>query len=237
MKLLIIRHGDPDYSIDSLTEKGWKEADLLSKRLAKEKIDAFFCSPLGRAKDTAKATLEKHGAKAEILPWLEEFRGRIVSQHTGNRRIPWDLSPRDWMGEPAYYDKEKWTQTPLMQSGNVKEIFEETAAGVDALLKSFGITKKGDVYTVCEKEEKTVALFCHMGLGLAVVAYLTGVSPMLLWHNFFLPTSSVTTLVTETGEGGDAHFRCVQMGDTSHLYAGGEPISKAGLYPYENFKM
>ncbi len=57
MKLLIIRHGDPDYSIDSLTEKGWKEADLLSKRLAKEKIDAFFCSPLGRAKYTANETI------------------------------------------------------------------------------------------------------------------------------------------------------------------------------------
>ncbi len=27
MKLLIVRHGDPDYSIDSLTPKGWREAE------------------------------------------------------------------------------------------------------------------------------------------------------------------------------------------------------------------
>ena len=27
MKILIIRHGDPDYTIDSLTEKGKTEAD------------------------------------------------------------------------------------------------------------------------------------------------------------------------------------------------------------------
>ena len=33
MKLLIIRHGDPDYSIDSLTPTGWVEAELLSHRL------------------------------------------------------------------------------------------------------------------------------------------------------------------------------------------------------------
>ncbi len=33
MKLLIIRHGDPDYTIDSLTEKGRREAQLLSKRI------------------------------------------------------------------------------------------------------------------------------------------------------------------------------------------------------------
>ena len=53
MKLLIIRHGDPDYSIDSLTEKGWKEAELLKKRLLKLDISAFYVSPLGRAQATA----------------------------------------------------------------------------------------------------------------------------------------------------------------------------------------
>ena len=57
MKIMIIRHGDPDYSIDSLTEKGWREAELLSQRLIKEDIDDFYCSPLGRAKDTASSTL------------------------------------------------------------------------------------------------------------------------------------------------------------------------------------
>ena len=35
MKILLIRHGDPDYTIDSLTEKGWREARLLSNRLEK----------------------------------------------------------------------------------------------------------------------------------------------------------------------------------------------------------
>ena len=35
MKLVIVRHADPDYSIDSLTPTGWKEAELLSERLVK----------------------------------------------------------------------------------------------------------------------------------------------------------------------------------------------------------
>ena len=41
MKLLIIRHGDPDYSIDSLTEKGWKEARFLAERIAKLDVAKF----------------------------------------------------------------------------------------------------------------------------------------------------------------------------------------------------
>lgn len=35
MKLIIIRHAEPDYAIDGLTEKGKKEAELLKHRLKK----------------------------------------------------------------------------------------------------------------------------------------------------------------------------------------------------------
>ena len=54
MKLLIVRHGDPDYSIDSLTPKGWHEAELLKNRLTKLDVAAFYCSPLGRAKRASR---------------------------------------------------------------------------------------------------------------------------------------------------------------------------------------
>lgn len=47
MKLLIVRHGDPDYDIDSLTEKGWKEVEYLSQKLSKLDVKAFYVSPLG----------------------------------------------------------------------------------------------------------------------------------------------------------------------------------------------
>ena len=82
MKLLIIRHGDPDYSIDSLTEKGRREAELLKNRLIKQNIKDFYCSPLGRAKATAEPTLKAFGKEAEICPWLEEFGGYIIDPKT-----------------------------------------------------------------------------------------------------------------------------------------------------------
>lgn len=48
MRIIFIRHGDPDYVNDSLTEKGVREAELLAKRVAKwENITQFYCSPLG----------------------------------------------------------------------------------------------------------------------------------------------------------------------------------------------
>ena len=33
MRIIIVRHGEPNYEIDSLTEKGWKEAELASRKV------------------------------------------------------------------------------------------------------------------------------------------------------------------------------------------------------------
>lgn len=73
MKLLIIRHGDPDYEKDSLTKTGWREAELLANRLKTMDIAAFYVSPLGRAQDTASCTLKAMHRTAETLDWLQEF--------------------------------------------------------------------------------------------------------------------------------------------------------------------
>lgn len=231
MKILIIRHGDPDYSIDSLTEKGWREAELLSQRLVEMKIDDFYCSPLGRAKDTAKPTMDKLKREPEILPWLKEFSGVIQSPYTNNNRIPWDLPPSLWADEPDFYDRKTWTKPALMQTGNVEDVYKQTTLGLSELLRKYGWSRSGMLYRCDAKEDITIALFCHCAMGLTIISYLTGTSPFILWHNFFLPTSSVSTIVTETDGNGNAHFRCVQIGDTSHLYAADEDISKAGLYP------
>lgn len=85
MKILIIRHGDPDYSIDSLTEKGWKEAEYLSEKIAPLPIKAYYVSPLGRAKDTASCTLQKAGRTAEVCEWLREFFATGVKAGSGKR--------------------------------------------------------------------------------------------------------------------------------------------------------
>lgn len=77
MRILIVRHGDPDYEKDSLTPKGFREAELLAERLCKLDVKAFYCSPLGRAQDTARPTLQRLGRSAETLDWLQEFRGKV----------------------------------------------------------------------------------------------------------------------------------------------------------------
>ncbi|MBQ1206574.1 MAG: histidine phosphatase family protein, partial [Clostridia bacterium] len=54
MLLYVIRHGDPIYNPDSLTEKGKRQAEALARRLAVNGLDKIYSSPLVRAQQTAQ---------------------------------------------------------------------------------------------------------------------------------------------------------------------------------------
>ena len=232
MKILLIRHGAPDYSIDSLTEKGWREAELLSQRLVKMKIDAFYCSPLGRARDTAKPTMEKLGIEPQILPWFEEYPAQYISPRTGKPESPWDLTPQYWSIQPELYDREKWLDHGLFRTGNIREMYERTTQGMDQLLADYGYVRRpGSLLFDCARnEDHVICLFGHCITGMNIIAHLLGLSAPMVWRTMMLPTSSVTTLVTEERVKGQVLFRMFQMGDTSHLYAAGEPVSTAGCF-------
>ena len=109
MKLLIVRHGDPDYTIDSLTEKGWKEVEFLSEKLSKLDIKDFYVSPLGRAKDTASLTLKKMNRTATECDWLREFDVLIDRPDVTDRKIIlWDWLPQDWTMDERFYQYDHW---------------------------------------------------------------------------------------------------------------------------------
>lgn len=230
MKLLIIRHGEPDYSVDSLTPKGWREAELLADRLCREPADAYYVSPLGRARDTARATLARLGREAEVLPWLQEFRGWVRDPIGGERVIPWDLMPQYWTRCPELLDGRRWLDNALMMTGDSREVYGETVRGLDALLARYGYEREGMLYRTERNVGDTVVLFCHFGISMYMLSYLLGLSPIVLTHGFMLPPTSVTTLVTEERVPGEVWFRCVGLGDVSHLYVAGEPVSHSGRF-------
>lgn len=60
LRVVIVRHADPEYSVDGLTESGKLEAKALAKRLASGfdgEITHLYTSPLGRARATVRAIL------------------------------------------------------------------------------------------------------------------------------------------------------------------------------------
>ena len=231
MRLIIIRHGDPDYSIDSLTEKGWREAELLSDRIAKLDVKAFYCSPLGRAQDTAKATLEKMNRTAETLEWLKEFYYCKVKLPGSDQGVLcWDFLPSFYTKVDELYDPVKFKELDYMREANYPELYKNITDGLDALLEKHGYKRCGRYYEAINPNRDTIVLFCHFGIECQMLGHIMGISPVILAQTFCAAPTSVTTLITEEREQGIAIFRCQSFGDISHLYAADEPPAFAARF-------
>ena len=230
MKLYIVRHGDPDYLNDCLTERGRQEAALLAERLAKLDFAGICVSPLGRARETAAFTLEKLGRQGETCDWLREFAPRRFDPDAGRETVVWDWLPQRWTEEEAYYDRERWMHTPEMEAAFVPAEAAWVAGGLDALLERHGYRRKGNIYEALRPNRDNVVLFCHFGVECVLLGHLLGISPMPLWHGSCALTTSVTPLVTEERRQGIAAFRMLGFGDVSHLTAGGLEPSFSGRF-------
>lgn len=234
MKIIFIRHGDPDYIKDSLTEKGWREAKLLAQRVCKwDFVTDFYCSPLGRAKDTASFSLEALGRKAQIMDWMQEFWHPIASPVDGHEQVCWDFMPDYWTADDRFMDKDHWLDTPIMQSNpEIASCCNEVYHGLDSILAKYGYQRRGHYYVCDENTDRdaTIVLFCHLGVTLLMISHLLNISPVQLWQGFFLAPTSVTILGSEERQSGIVQFRAQTVGDTTHLHDGKEPISQAGYF-------
>ncbi|MDY3249710.1 MAG: histidine phosphatase family protein [Candidatus Choladocola sp.] len=230
MKILIIRHGDPDYSIDSLTEKGWKEAEFLSEKISRLNVRDFYVSPLGRAKDTASLTLKKINRTAAECEWLREFAPRINRPDHDGPIITWDWLPQDWTSNEDFYRYDRWFLSDVMKEGKVKEEYDWVTENFDRVLARYGYVREEHYYRVEQGNNDTIVFFCHFGLGCVLLSHLLSISPMVLWHGFCAAPSSVTVLTSEERRKGIASFRMSSYGDISHLYVHDEEPAFAARF-------
>ncbi len=231
MKILIIRHAEPDYSIDGLTEKGKKEAELLKTRLLKENITAAYCSTMGRAKLTAKPLLDATGIPCEYQDWLREYVGASVQlPYLDYKKAPWDFLPEFVKEKPELYSPTEWRNVDFIKESKVPEEYDWVCGEFDKVLERHGYRRNGCVYDVENSNHDVIAFFCHFGLASQLISHLMNCSPMSISQNTFLSPSSVTAFFTEERREGVAQFRAHCIGDISHLYEGGEEPSFMGRF-------
>lgn len=237
MRIILIRHGDPNYKKDSLTEKGIREAQLLSDRTVKwNEITDIYCSPYRRAQETAAYSLKRLKREAVTLPWLHEFDYAINDPVTGRYGVPWDFMPGYWTEIPEMYDKKSWRETEIYRSNPaLLPAYDDVCQNLDELLASYGYKRYHNYYKTDRTEapsaqDATIVCFCHLGIILVMISHLLGISPAVLLHSFYIAPTSVTVLATEERMPGSASFRIQVIGDTSHLRMGDEPVSASGYF-------
>ena len=230
MKLLFIRHGDPDYVHDSLTEKGFREANALAAYMQGRHIDSIYCSPYGRAKATAKPSLEVLHQTMEVREFLHEFDAPVEDPVTGEKSIPWDYFPAEWTRDSRNLDIDSWWESDLYQGQQVEKGYHWVCSNLDELLAQHGYVRKDRYYLAERPNHDTIALFCHFGVTCVMLSHLLNISPIVLLHAAFIAPTSITVLETEERENGIAQFRLRSLGATPHLMLAGEPTSASGFF-------
>lgn len=219
MRIILIRHGDPDYEKDCLTELGHKQARIAAKRLMEENIEWIYSSPLGRARETAQAFSEESGiSEIQIADFMREIRyGKEDALYeSGN---PWsvagemlkkglDLQSPDWRDYPSYKDN-----TAVTDIDNI-------AVGTDKWLAGLGYEREG-LYYRCKRADDikhTLALFCHGGSATAFLSRVLNIPfPHLCVILGYLMHTSITVLRFDRTPGSICMPMIEVASDSRHL--------------------
>lgn len=229
MRILIIRHGDPNYEIDGLTPRGELEVKALAKKMKSEQVNAIYCSTLGRARLTAQPTADALGIGVELCDWLREFSYATVKlPYESEETICWDLLPEFVNSCERIYSPTEWRKERFIAESDMPVHYDNVCRELDALLSKHGYERDGYNYKAVRPNHDTILLVCHYGITAVLLSHLMNCSPYTLWQNAVTLPSSVTTVYTEERCDGIASMRVAGIGDVSHLYAAGlEPSFSA----------
>lgn len=201
MKLLFIRHGNPDYAHDCLTELGRRQAERVARRVAGEAPHRLYTSPQGRARETAAYAEQLLGMRAEPLPWLHELLwgdGRGVPTAAEN---PWNMAQAALDAGDSLAESDWRAQGGFARSVVCDDVTARCAA-LDGFLAERGYAREGGHYRCLRPNDERLALFCHGGVLTAICAHLLGLSFAEACLRLDFDQTSLTALELRGAPGG-----------------------------------
>lgn len=231
MRIIIIRHGDPDYEIDGLTEKGKVEVEYLRQRMVKEDITNVYCSTLGRARLTAQPFLDSLNIKAEYCDWLKEFLDpRVKVPYQDEPHICWDIMPEFLNTLDNVYHPTKWREEEFIKNSTACQRYDYVVENFDKVLAEHGYVRDGFNYKAVKNNHETLVFVCHFGITAVILSHLMNCSPYSIWQHTCTAPTAVTTIYTEERKKGIVSMRVNSIGEVCHLLENGEPPSFAARF-------
>ena len=234
MRLLIVRHADPDYAGNTITPAGHLEALALARRMAAIRPDRLYCSPLGRAIHTAQYTADALHLPLNIEGWTQELGTALSATppnwgSQGGRLMAWDVPGEVIRAHDPLPTAGDWSAREPFTDPSFRAAFEELQKNSDAFLARHGYVREDHRYRIAAANREKIAVFCHGGFGLTWLAHLLDIPLTLVWSGFWLAPSSITTVLFDERSAEWATPRVIGAADTSHLYEAGLPIQHHGI--------
>lgn len=223
MLLFYLRHGDPIYDPDSLTELGHSQAEALSLRLASFGLDRIFSSPSIRARQTAEPTCKRLGIEAELCDFANESLvwGEFALETERGRRWSffYDETVRIFLSPEVYALGEDWPEHPELKKYGFERGLKRVNEGVDDFFLSLGYRhdRKNKRYEIVKENDGRVALFAHQGFGISFFSSMLDIPYPLFSTHFDFGHSSMSVVNFEK-RGDFAYPRVLQLSNDSHLY-------------------
>lgn len=221
MLLYIIRHGDPDYKTDTLTERGWTQAEAVAKRMADSKINVVYSSPLGRAKQTAEPTCRLLGLPCNIEEWTHEVHSERLTTYPDGKPKSVTLLQNTLLRENGEIDVpfERTFETKALRESQMESAYTYIRDSGREFLERLGYKEENGVYRIIKPNEDRVALFCHAVFTRTWLSHLLHIPMHIMWSSFAPTHSGVTVIHFKNNEDGFTAPKCLCFSDMSHLYS------------------
>lgn len=220
MLLYIVRHGDPDYATDSLTEKGILQAEAVGKRLSKAGINKIFSSPMGRARQTAQPLCRMLELEYSVEEWTHEIGQEMFASHPDGRRTSMGGIPSYCFRENGGIDLpfEREMEAPVLNETQMDTVFPYLEENGRDFLERLGYKEENGVYRIIRPNDDRVALFCHAGFARAWISRLLHIPAHIMWAGFNYCHTGVTILDFKNYASGFTAPRCMCYSDMSHYH-------------------
>lgn len=225
MFLYLIRHGDPDYKNDCLTELGKDEAKLVAKRLKYSKIDRVYSSTNGRAIETANETCKLLKKDLITFDWAREIVGRYEfpnGESTAIAYAPIEVMRSNEVNNTPFGKTFKCVE--YLKKSGIEEGFNTVLNGGLKFIEDLGYKYENGVFRVINPNNDRVALFCHGNMTKALISEVLHIPFHIMWASFIIPHTGISVLWFQNTESGITAPRCLCFGDATHLYEKGKGV-------------
>ena len=223
MLLYIVRHGDPNYEKDCLTERGKLQAEAVGTRIFDSGIREIYSSPMGRARETAEPACRLLGLPCRIEDWSHEVEDqRLTPFPDGRMKSVTSVQNTYYRADGAIdlpYDRA--FDAPGFSTSAMDAAADYIVQGGRDFLERLGYREEAGVYRILRPNEDRVALFCHSVMARAWISHLLHIPIHLMWSGFQITHTGVTILEFKNNENGLTAPYCRGFSDMSHLYAAG----------------
>ncbi|MBQ6374118.1 MAG: histidine phosphatase family protein [Clostridia bacterium] len=225
MRIIFVRHGEPDYARDCLTDEGRLQAAAAAERLAGEGIGEIYASPCGRASETAAFTAARLGMQVTTLDYLREITwggpGIPCDGH------PWTLGDR-MLAEGFDFRTRDWRTHPYFDGNAATVCCAQIEARFDAFLSERGYRHEGRRFFCEGATDGTVAVFSHGGSGACMLAHLLGLPFPYVASVMPYDFTSIIILDLPVNEGSYVFPRIELFNDCAHIRrsAGGPTLQQ-----------